>query len=140
MVTTQSGIGSGNLQPKPQVIEHAPEVAVAPGLIIMAGVQAMVWIMLDQHMEERRRLLRQSKDKLTVPVCQAPTIGATIWVAKSVEEIINDKIANKVEIGKKWKFEGSSSPTRATCSQSLAKDEVNKSGVGSEKINTLEGR
>ncbi|XP_023739425.1 uncharacterized protein LOC111887486 [Lactuca sativa] len=74
----------------------------------MAGVQAMVWIMTDQKMEETRRLLQQSKDELTVPVCQAPTIEATIWVTKSVEEMIEDRIANKVKVGKKRKFEGSS--------------------------------
>ena len=92
MVTTQSGIGSGNLQPKPQVIEHAPEVTAAPVPITMARVHAMVWIMLDQQMQETRRLLQQTKNKLTVPVRQAPTLGATIWV----------------EVGKKRKFEGTS--------------------------------
>ncbi|KAL7595261.1 hypothetical protein Lser_V15G29022 [Lactuca serriola] len=62
----------------------------------MAGVQAMVRIMLDQQMEETRRLLQQSKDELT------------IWVAKSVDKVINGSITIKVEVGKKRKFEGSS--------------------------------
>ena len=61
--------------------------------------------MLDQQMEEIRRLLQQSKDELTMPVRQAPTLEATVWVAKSVEEMINDRIGKKVEVGKKRKFE-----------------------------------
>ncbi|XP_023738334.1 uncharacterized protein LOC111886327 [Lactuca sativa] len=68
----------------------------------------MVRIMLDQQMEETRRLLQKSKDELTVPVSQTPTLEATIWVARSVDEVINGSIASKVEIGKKRKFEGSS--------------------------------
>ena len=52
----------------------------------------MVRVMLDQQMEETRRLLQQSKDELIVPVRQAPTLEATIWV----------------EVGKKRKFEGTS--------------------------------
>ena len=58
-------------------------------------------------MEETRRLLQQSKDEHTVPVRQEPTLETTIRVAKSVEEVINGCIANKVEVGKKRKFEGS---------------------------------
>ena len=68
----------------------------------------MVRMMLDHQMEETRRLLQQSKDEHTVPVRQEPTLETTIRVAKSVEEVINGCIANKVEVGKKRKFEGSS--------------------------------
>ena len=43
-----------------------------------------------------------------MPVRQAPTLEATIWVANSIEEMINNRTTNKVEVGKKRKFEGSS--------------------------------
>ncbi|XP_023729218.1 uncharacterized protein LOC111876887 [Lactuca sativa] len=108
MVSTRSRFGSGNPQPEPPVIEHVPEVAAAPRPITMAGVQAMVRIMLDQQMDETMRLLQRSKDELTVPVRHTPSLEATITVAKYVDELINDNIANKFDVGKKRKFEGSS--------------------------------
>ena len=42
----------------------------------------------------------------TMPLRQAPTLEATIWAAKSVEEVIKGRTANKVEVGE-MKFEGS---------------------------------
>ena len=71
---------------------------------MMAGVEAKKLMMLDQKMEETRRLFQQSKDELIVTVCQTTTLEATIWVAKSIEEMINDRIANKVGVGNKRKF------------------------------------
>ena len=115
-MNTQSGFGDSNPQPKPQAIERTREVEVAPEPITMEGVQAMVRMMLDQQMRETRCLIQQSKDELTVPVRQAPALEATIWVAKSVGKKINDRIANKVEVGKKRKFEGSSRSNRKNLS------------------------
>jgi len=45
-----------------------------------------------------------------VPVRQAPTLEAAIWAAKSVEEMIKGRAANKTEVGEKRKFEGSAKP------------------------------
>ena len=110
-MNTQSGFGDSNPQPKPQVIERTPEVADAPEQITMEGVQAMVRMMLDQQMRETRCLIQQSKDQLTVPVRQAPALEATIWVVRSIEEKINDRIANKFEVGKKRKLRDLQGPT-----------------------------
>ena len=70
MVRTRSGLGSGNQQPEPQVIEHEPEVVATPKPIMMAVVQAMIQIMLDSQMEGIRRLLQHNKDEPTMPVEQ----------------------------------------------------------------------
>ncbi|XP_023739189.2 uncharacterized protein LOC111887261 [Lactuca sativa] len=72
----------------------------------------MVRTMLDQQMEETKRLLQQSKDGLTMPVRHASVLEETISIAKSIDEMINDRTANKVEVGKKWKFEGSPRPNK----------------------------
>ena len=133
MVSTRSEFGSGNPQPEPPVIKHVPEVAAVPGPIKMAGVQAMVWIMLDQQMEETRRLLQKTKDELTVPVRQTPTLEATIWVAKFVDEVINGSIASKVDVGKKRKFEGSSRSNKNNMSSKFG-------GVGEAKWSDKYGR
>ena len=106
MASTQSGFGSDNPQPEP---------------ITMTGVQAMVRTMLGEQMEETKRLLQQSKDELIVPVLQASVLEATIRVAKSIEEMINDTTANKVEVGKKRKFEGSSRPNKSNISSKFGK-------------------
>ena len=42
-----------------------------------------------------------------VPVRQEPTLEATIWAAKSVEDMIKGRAANKVEVRDKRNFEGS---------------------------------
>ncbi|XP_052621088.1 uncharacterized protein LOC128126933 [Lactuca sativa] len=44
----------------------------------------------------------------TMPVRQALTLEAAIWDAKYVEEMIKVRTTNKVEVGEKRKFEGSS--------------------------------
>ncbi|XP_052627652.1 uncharacterized protein LOC128134215 [Lactuca sativa] len=95
MESTQNGLGNDNPQLDPHVIESVSEITAAPEPITMAGVQAMVQTMLDQQMEETKRLLQQSKVELTVPVRQIPTLEITIGVAKAVEEVINGGIANK---------------------------------------------
>ena len=120
-MNTQSGFGDSNPQPKPQAIERTREVEVAPEPITMEGLQAMVWMMLDQQMRETRCLIQQSKDELTVPVRQAPTLEAAI----------------RVKIGKKRKFEGSSSSNRKSLfcySHSLEKEEVKQNGVTGDAL------
>ena len=42
-----------------------------------------------------------------VPVHQAPTLEAAIWVAKFFQEMIKGRTANKVKVGEKRNFEGS---------------------------------
>ena len=42
-----------------------------------------------------------------VPVRQAPTLEATIWAAKSVEDMIKGRAASKLEVVEKRKFERS---------------------------------
>ena len=48
----------------------------------------------------------------TVPVCHTPTLEAAIWASKSIEEMIKGRTTNKVEVGEKRKFEGSSRPEK----------------------------
>ena len=43
-----------------------------------------------------------------VPVHQAHTLEAAIWAAKSVENMIKGRTTDKVEVGEKRKFEGTS--------------------------------
>ena len=104
MENTQNGLGNDNPQPEPHVIGSAPELTATPEPITMLGVYAMVRMMLDHQMEETRHLLQQSKDEHIVLVRQEPTLKTTIRVAKSVEEVINGCIDNKLEVGKKRKF------------------------------------
>lgn len=47
-----------------------------------------------------------------MPVRQAPTLEAAIWVAKSVEDMIKGRTASKVEVGDKRKFEGTSGSSK----------------------------
>ncbi|KAL7603493.1 hypothetical protein Lser_V15G16676 [Lactuca serriola] len=47
-----------------------------------------------------------------VPVRQAPTLEAAIWAAKSVEDMIKGRAANKIEVGEKRKFEESTRPNK----------------------------
>ena len=67
MVRTQSRNANGNANQRP-VIERAPKVAAAPELITMAGVQAMIQMMLDHQMEEKCIILQHNRDEHTVPV------------------------------------------------------------------------
>ena len=59
-------------------------------------------------MEETRLLLQKSKDELIVPVWQATTLDATIWVVKSIESMIKGRTIDRAEVSKKRKFDGSS--------------------------------
>ena len=52
------------------MIERAPRVVVAPEPITMAGVQAMIQMVLDHQMEETRLPLQQNRDEPTVPIVQ----------------------------------------------------------------------
>ena len=70
MVSTRRGIGSGNLQPKTQVIEHAPEVTAAPVPITMAGVQERIHSMMAEQKEEMRQILHDNRDEPIVPIVQ----------------------------------------------------------------------
>ena len=70
MVRTRSELGNDNHQPESRVIERAPEVAVAPEPITMAGVHAMIQMMLDRQMEETWLLLQRNKDELTMHIGQ----------------------------------------------------------------------
>ena len=73
MERTRSGFlnANGNANPNQwHVIDHAPKVAAAPEPIIVAGVQAMIQLMLDRQMEETRHLLQNNKDEPTIPIEQ----------------------------------------------------------------------
>ena len=58
MARTRSGAANANgnrdQQPQPQVVEQVPVIGVAPEPMTMAGVQAMMQMMLDRQMEETR--------------------------------------------------------------------------------------
>ena len=58
-----------NRWPKPQVIERAPEVVVAPEPITIKGVQAMIRAMIVEQRKEMRKMLL-SRDEPIVPVIQ----------------------------------------------------------------------
>ena len=52
------------------MIEQVPVVAAAPEPMTMAGVQAMMQMMLDRQMEDTRRLLQQHREETTMPIEQ----------------------------------------------------------------------
>ena len=61
--------------------------------------------------DELKKINRYTKGlpwEYAVPVCQALTLEADIWVAKYVEDMIKVRAASKVEVGEKRKFEGTS--------------------------------
>ncbi|XP_023749724.1 uncharacterized protein LOC111898008 [Lactuca sativa] len=64
-----------------------------------------------------------------VPIFQATTFEVAIRVAKSVEEMIKSRAANKVEVGKKRKLEGSS---RSNKKRKFMNSGSNKFGGGGE--------
>ena len=69
MVRTRSGVGNAdeNRNQIP-VIEQIPVVAAAPEPMTMAGVQVMIQAMLNNQMEETRRLIRQNREELSIQV------------------------------------------------------------------------
>ena len=69
MVRTRSGVGNAdeNRNQVP-VIEQIPVVAAAPEPMTMAGVQVMIQAMLNNQMEETRRLIRQNREELSIRV------------------------------------------------------------------------
>ena len=69
MVRTRSGVGNADEnRNQPPVVEQAPVVAAAPEPMTMAGVQAMIQMMLDRQMEETRRLLQQNREEVSLQV------------------------------------------------------------------------
>ena len=74
MAITRSGAANANgnrdQQPQPQVVEQVPVAGAAPEPMTMAGVQAMMQMMLDRQMEETRRLLQQHREETMMPVEQ----------------------------------------------------------------------
>ena len=69
MVRTRSGVGNAdeNRNQVP-VIEQIPVMAAAPEPMTMAGVQVMIQAMLNNQMEETRRLIRQNREELSIRV------------------------------------------------------------------------
>ena len=71
MERTRSGFrnanGNANQQP---VIARAPEVAVAPEPITIAGVQAIIHAMMAEQREEMRQMLQDNRDEPIVPIVQ----------------------------------------------------------------------
>ena len=53
---------------QPPMVEQAPVVAAAPEPMTMAGVQAMIQMMLDRQMEETRRLLQHNREEVSLQV------------------------------------------------------------------------
>ena len=64
---SEFGNANGNIN-QPPVIERIPVVVAAPEPITLAGVQAMIQMMLDRQMEETRRLLQQNQEEATIPI------------------------------------------------------------------------
>ena len=68
MARTHSGnVNANGNQNQPPVIEQIVVVVAAAEPITMAGVQALIQMMLDRQMEETRRLLQQHREELTMP-------------------------------------------------------------------------
>ena len=71
MVRTRSGAGNTNgNRNQPPVLEEVPVAGAAPEPMTMAGVQAMIQMMLDRQMEETMRLVQRNRDEPTIPVEQ----------------------------------------------------------------------
>ena len=73
MVRTCSRLGNSNkdqqLEPQ-RTIESASKVMTGDKPITMAGVQAMMWAMLVERMEETRQMLQENRREVIAPIIE----------------------------------------------------------------------